>query len=35
MSMTGAPAEASELGQKLAQDMLAAGASALVGEGAP
>ena len=35
MSMTGAPAEASELGQKLAQDMLAAGASALVGEGVP
>jgi hydroxymethylbilane synthase len=35
MSMTGAPDEASELGQKLAQDMLAEGASALIGEGLP
>jgi hydroxymethylbilane synthase len=35
MSMTGAPGEASELGQKLAQDMLAEGASALTGEGVP
>jgi hydroxymethylbilane synthase len=35
MSITGAPGEASELGQKLAQDMLAEGASALTGEGVP
>jgi hydroxymethylbilane synthase len=32
MSMTGAPGEASELGQKLAQDMLAEGVGALTGE---
>jgi hydroxymethylbilane synthase len=35
MSMTGAATEASELGQKLAQDMLAAGASVLVAESVP
>jgi hydroxymethylbilane synthase len=32
MSITGAPGEASELGQKLAQDMLAEGVGALTGE---
>jgi hydroxymethylbilane synthase len=35
MSITGAPGEASELGHKLAQDMLAEGASSLIGEGMP
>jgi hydroxymethylbilane synthase len=35
MSMMGAPGEASELGQKLAQDMLAEGASALIGGSTP
>jgi hydroxymethylbilane synthase len=35
MSITGVPGEASELGHKLAQDMLAEGASSLIGEHMP